>query len=100
MVIKSIEKFAGKPTINCADIKNVTPLTNVPIGKVNNTKILLWSLFVILMKSHILFIKIITKNIIFAVTSLSIIFGNCPPGNFVVKAVNIPVIIAEIRVIL
>lgn len=41
MVIKSIEKFAGKPTINCADIKNVTPLTNVPIGKVNNTKILL-----------------------------------------------------------
>ena len=38
MVIKSIEKFAGKPTINCADIKNVTPLTNVPIGKTNKTK--------------------------------------------------------------
>ena len=98
-VINNIEKSAGNPEIYLADNKNVLPLISVPKGKLIKTSIFSFKLFNFI-RSNILFKNNNKRYIIFTVTSLSIILGSCPPGNLVVKAVKIPVIIAAIIFVL
>ena len=78
-ILIKLTKEPGKPTNRLADPKNTNPLNIVPKLKAIIIFILLLILFPI---------NLNIKYIAFAVTTLSIILGSCPPGNFVVSAVS------------
>ena len=91
ITVTKVIKLPGRPTNILADPKKDNPLTIVP--KLNPIKIFILSLTLL---PIVLNIKYITCPVI----NLSIILGNCPPGNLVVKAVIIPIIMLDINVVL
>ena len=96
----NIVKFPGSPTIIWAAVKNIVPLTKVPITIIIPVTIKSFTLSPKFLTKGNLYESVITKNIIFVVKNLSITFGIWPPGNALVIPANIPATIPATKHVL